>query len=105
MLQNIGLFVYDLILTSFISSVFVLNINVNNLQKSLLKPLIKKSVKHTQAIISFIEFHSLTMVRYRHSEKGIPGALTGSGYMGVTMNNVTNFARAGRMTCRVQAWF
>ena len=28
-----------------------------------------------------------------------------SGYMGVTIKNVTNLARAGRMTCRIQAWF
>ena len=26
-----------------------------------------------------------------------------SGYMGVTIKNVTNLARVGRMTCRVQA--
>ena len=27
------------------------------------------------------------------------------GYMGLTIKNVTNLARAGRVTCRVQAWF
>ncbi len=42
-----------------------------------MKSLIKKSVKHTQAIISFFQFHFLTMGFYRNSEKGIPGAFSG----------------------------